>query len=113
VHPGAPVIEQNRAWGLFLAAIARGTASALERPNAATAALLEQARNLDPRLTRAEVTATLPVLSRATEAEPYGHMDSAEWREFIGWMRDHGLIESLPSPGAVLTEELLPGTIPE
>lgn len=98
---------------LFLAAMARGTAAALERPNAATAALLEQNPNLDPRLTRAEVKATLPVLSRATAEQPYGHMDGAEWRQFIGWMRDHGLIESLPAPASVLTEELLPGTIPE
>jgi hypothetical protein len=28
-------------------------------------------------------------------------------------MRDHGLISSLPSPEAVLTEELLPGKIPD
>ncbi|MGH2981158.1 MAG: ABC transporter substrate-binding protein [Solirubrobacterales bacterium] len=98
---------------LFLAAMARGTAAAVERPNAATEALLEQNRDLDPRLTRAEVKATIPVLSQATPQQPYGHMDRDEWREFIGWMRDNGLISSLPPPEAVLTEELLPGKIPE
>ena len=40
-------------------------------------------------------------------------MDKEQWKTFIGWMRDHGLITSLPSPGSVLTEELLPGTIPD
>jgi hypothetical protein len=40
-------------------------------------------------------------------------MDENQWREFIGWMRDHGQISSLPTPGQVLTEELLPGKIPD
>jgi hypothetical protein len=40
-------------------------------------------------------------------------MDEAQWREFIGWMRDQGLISSLPEPAAVLTEALLPGQIPD
>jgi putative hydroxymethylpyrimidine transport system substrate-binding protein len=98
---------------LFLAALARGTTATLENPNAATAALLEQNRNLDPKLTAAEVKATLPVLSRATPERPYGAMDPGQWAQFIGWMRDQGLISSLPPPQAVLTEELLPGRIPD
>ena len=53
------------------------------------------------------------MLSQATAESPYGDMDEAQWREFIGWMRDNGLIESLPTPAQVLTEELLPGKIPE
>jgi len=97
---------------LFLAAMARGTAAAEKDPKGATQALLEQNHNLDPKLTAAEVKATLPVLSQATAEHPYGYMDQAQWKEFIGWMRDHGLIKSLPPPGAVLTEEFLPGKIP-
>ena len=97
---------------LFLAAMARGTAAAEKDPKGATQALLEQNHNLDPKLTAAEVKATLPVLSQATAEHPYGYMDQAQWKEFIGWMRDHGLISTLPPPAAVLTEEFLPGRIP-
>ena len=97
---------------LFLAAMARGTAAAEKDPKGATQALLEQNHNLDPKLTAAEVKATLPVLSQASPKRPYGYMNQAEWQQFIGWMRDHGLISSLPTPPQVLTEELLPGSIP-
>ena len=97
---------------LFIAALARGTAAAVANPNAATKALLEQNPDLDPKLTAAEVKATLPVLSQASGDQPFGAMDEGQWREFIGWMRDHGQISSLPTPAQVLTEELLPGKIP-
>jgi hypothetical protein len=40
-------------------------------------------------------------------------MDAAEWKEFIAWFRDSGQISSLPAPGEVLTNEYLPGEIPE
>ncbi len=43
---------------------------------------------------------------------PIGYMDPAQWRQFIGWMRDNGLISSLPSPSRVLSNDYLPGDIP-
>lgn len=98
---------------LFLAALARGTAAAVERPNEATDAVLAQQASMDPKVVAAEVEATIPALSQASPERPYGDMDEAQWREFIGWMRDNGLIESLPTPAQVLSEELLPGEIPE
>jgi putative hydroxymethylpyrimidine transport system substrate-binding protein len=113
VAQGRRLDEDSEPIRLFLAALERGTGAAERDPKGATAALLEQNRDLDPKLTAAEVKATLPVLSQASAQHPYGHMDQAQWREFIGWMRDHGLISSLPSPGAVLTEEFLPGRIPD
>jgi putative hydroxymethylpyrimidine transport system substrate-binding protein len=112
VAQGQRLEDDSEPIRLFLGALARGTAAAEKAPNAATQALLEQNRDLDPKLTAAEVQATLPVLSQASPERPYGYMDPAQWREFIGWMRDHGLISSLPPPGALLTDELLPGNIP-
>ena len=91
---------------LFLAALARGTAAAVERPNATTAAILAANRELEPRLTRAEVKATLPLLSRS------GRMDAAKWREFIAWMNENGQLSDRPAPADVLTNEYLPGAIP-
>lgn len=98
---------------LFIAALARGTAAAIEHPSQATQALLDQNRDLDPKLTEAEVKATIPVLSQGSDKLPFGHMDPAQWEEFIGWMRDNGLISSLPAPSEVLTNEYLPGQIPD
>lgn len=92
---------------LFLAALARGTAAAIERPAATTEALLDANPDLDPKLTRAEVDATLPLLSED------GRMDPRSWETFIAWMRDNELIAELPAPAEVLTNEYLPGEIPE
>lgn len=92
---------------LFLAALARGTAAAVKSPDATTKALLAANADLDPELTLAEVEATLPLLSEA------GRMDPAKWRAFIAWMRDNGLISGRPAPSEVLTNEYLPGEIPE
>lgn len=92
---------------LFLAALARGTAAAVKSPGATTKALLEANADLDPKLTRAEVEATLPLLSLD------GAMDTAKWRAFIAWMRDNDLIAGRPAPSEVLTNEYLAGQIPE
>jgi putative hydroxymethylpyrimidine transport system substrate-binding protein len=99
--------DDPEAVRLFLAALARGTAAAVERPNAVTQALLEANRDLDPRLTEAEVKATLPLLS--TELR----MDPSAWQRFTLWMRDNGLISAPPPPGEVLSDEYLPGSIPD
>jgi putative hydroxymethylpyrimidine transport system substrate-binding protein len=98
---------------LFLAALARGTAAAAANPEAATQALLEANPDLDPKLTRAEVAATLPLLAPPRGEQPYGYMSPARWGRFAGWMRDNGLVSSLIPPAAVLSNAYLPGTIPE
>lgn len=49
------------------------------------------------------------MLSTAGKSRRFGYMDPAAWEEFIGWMRDNGLIESLPPVAQVLTNEYLPG----
>lgn len=98
---------------LFLAALARGTAAAAKNPGATTKALLEANPDLDPKLTKAEVAATLPLLNPPLNGHPYGYMDPAGWTKFTGWMRDNGLISSLPPTDSVLSNAYLPGEIPE
>ncbi|HYJ22971.1 MAG TPA: ABC transporter substrate-binding protein [Solirubrobacterales bacterium] len=98
---------------LFIAALERGTDAAVEDPKAATQAILEANDGLDPKLTAAEVEATLPLLSARTPSRPYGYMNPDEWRTFTGWMRDNGLIESLPEPSELLSNAYLSGEIPE
>ncbi|MEX0972087.1 MAG: ABC transporter substrate-binding protein [Solirubrobacterales bacterium] len=92
---------------LFLGALARGTAAAAENRTATTEALLEANPDLNPRLTAAEVVATLPLLSRT------GRMDPAKWEAFIAWMRENGQLSSRPDTAEVLTNEYLAGEIPE
>jgi putative hydroxymethylpyrimidine transport system substrate-binding protein len=101
-------------YRLFLAALQRGTEAAVKQPNAATKAILEANTGLDPKLTEAQVEATLPLLGAPPREQPYGFMDPAEWSTFAGWMRDNGLIESLPQAGELLSNDYLPGVeIPE
>jgi putative hydroxymethylpyrimidine transport system substrate-binding protein len=104
--------EDPQAIRLFLAALARGTAAAADDPQATTKALLEANPDLDPKLTQAEVAATLPLLNPARGGHPYGYMDAAQWRKFIGWMRDNELISALPPTSSVLSNAYLPGEIP-
>ena len=99
--------EDPEPYRLFLAALSRGTAAAVKSPEATVGALLEANPDLDPKLTRAEVDATLPLLSAD------GRMDAAAWAEFIGWMAENELIGSEPAPSQVLSNDYLPGTIPE
>jgi len=113
VAQGKRLEEDPQEIRLFLAALARGTAAAAKNPEATTKALLEANPDLDPKLTKAEVAATLPLLNPPLDGHPYGYMDPARWREFTGWMRDNELISSLPSPGSVLSNDYLPGEIPE
>jgi putative hydroxymethylpyrimidine transport system substrate-binding protein len=92
---------------LFLGALARGTAAAVKSPAATTEALLAANSDLDPKLTKAEVAATLPLLSKR------GTMNPAEWKVFIAWMNENGLISSRPSTAEVLSNEFLAGQIPD
>jgi putative hydroxymethylpyrimidine transport system substrate-binding protein len=99
---------------LFLAALERGTDAAVQQPGAATSTITEANPDLEPKLTAAEVKATLPLLGARTKGQPYGYMDPEEWSTFAGWMRDNGLIDSLPTASELLDNGYLPsGEIPE
>ena len=96
---------------LFIAALERGTKAAVADPPAATKAVLDAGKGLNPRFTAAEVRKTLPLLLKTGE-QPYGYMDPKQWQRFAQFFADHGLIEAVPSTGDVLTDDLLPGKIP-
>jgi putative hydroxymethylpyrimidine transport system substrate-binding protein len=106
------VAEDPEAIRLFIAALERGTEDAFDDPEAATEAILAAGDGLDPKLTAAEIDATLPLLLPESK-RPYGHMDEAEWDEFAGFLADEGFIKTRPEPGDAFTNELLPGEIPE
>ena len=97
---------------LFIAALEQGTRDAVGDPGAATDAVLAAGEGLDPKLTRAEIDATLPLLMPKSK-RPYGYMSEREWQEFAEFLAAEGVIEALPDIGEVLTNHLLPGEIPE
>jgi putative hydroxymethylpyrimidine transport system substrate-binding protein len=105
--------EDPERYRLFIAALERGTDAAVAQPKAATKAILEANSGLEPKLTEAEMTATLPLLGARVDGQPFGYMDPAEWETFVGWMRDNGLIESLPTAAELLSNAYLLGEIPE
>jgi putative hydroxymethylpyrimidine transport system substrate-binding protein len=105
--------QDPEAIRLFLAALGRGTAAAAADPEATTKALLEANPDLEPKLTRAEVAATLPLLDPPRRGRPYGYMDPGRWRAFVDWMRDNEQIASPPAITRLLSNDYLPGEIPE
>jgi putative hydroxymethylpyrimidine transport system substrate-binding protein len=105
--------EDPESIRLFIAALARGTAAAVQNPEAATKAVLEANHSLEPKLTAAEIKATLPLLAPKRYGHPYGYMDPLQWQRFISWMRDNELINVSPAPSQVLSNAYLPGRIPE
>jgi putative hydroxymethylpyrimidine transport system substrate-binding protein len=113
VAQGRRLEEDPEPIRLFLAALERGTEAAAKSPQATTEALLEVNPDLDPKLTRAEVAATLPLLDPPRHGRPYGYMATGRWTEFAAWMRDNGLVSTPIPPAAVLSNSYLPGTIPE
>jgi putative hydroxymethylpyrimidine transport system substrate-binding protein len=98
---------------LFIAALERGTREAIKRPEEATQAILDAGDGLEPKLTRAEIDATLPLLVPPKKSVPFGYMDGAEWEKFAGFFADNGLISTRPTADEMLTDDLLPGKIPD
>jgi putative hydroxymethylpyrimidine transport system substrate-binding protein len=94
---------------LFISATARGASQARRDPGQAAQALLDANPDLKERFTRASVRATIPALFPERSNQPWGYLDSVQWRNFGGWMVDNKLLEDLPDVDAAITEDLLPG----
>ena len=68
---------------------------------------------LEPKLTRAEIERTLPLLLPERGSQTFGYMDAREWERFAGFFADRGLISTRPTAAEMFTDEYLPGRIPE
>jgi putative hydroxymethylpyrimidine transport system substrate-binding protein len=106
------VSEDPEAIRLFIAALERGTIEARRDPQGATDALLEASPELQRKLTLAELRATLPLFF-PPQGEAFGYMDPAEWTAFAGFLADEGQLDTRLTADELLTNELLPGEIPE
>jgi putative hydroxymethylpyrimidine transport system substrate-binding protein len=94
---------------LFIGALAKGARQARKDPRGAAQALLDANPDLKPKLTRASVRVTLPVLFPKTSGAPWGYMDPAKWRTYGAWMFAHKVLKSRPIASEALTDALLPG----
>jgi putative hydroxymethylpyrimidine transport system substrate-binding protein len=98
---------------LFLDALEQGTRDAVADPKAATETILAAGEGLERELTAAEIDATLPLLLPQGRKATYGEMEPREWERFARFLADRGLIETLPEIGEVVSNEQLPGEIPD
>ena len=105
--------EEGAKIRLFISALKRGTEAAVAKPKAATEAILDANSSLEPKLTEAQIEATLPLLGNTPAGKPYGYMDPQEWEAFGGWMRDEELISTLPKATELLSNAYLVDEIPE
>lgn len=99
--------DDPEALRLFIAALERGTREAARDPAGAAEVVLEAGDGLDPKLTRAEVERTLPLLLPERPQDPYGYMDPRQWERFAGFFADRGLTEQRLGAEDLLTNELL------
>ena len=94
---------------LFISALARGADLSRQDPRGAIEALLRANPDLDPKLTRASVRATIPALFPRQSGRPWGYLDPAQWRSYGQWMLDERLLDRAPEAAAALSNDLLPG----
>ena len=92
----------------FLGAVARGTHDLQAHPGDVSA-LLKANPDLDPKLQKAAVKATLPFF-QPPSGKPFGYQDPAQWRAFADFLRSGGLIRG--GAAGAFTNALLPGQGP-
>ena len=112
VAKGSRIQDDPDPIRLFITALSRGTRFAVSHPNKATATVLEANDALKPKITAAQMKATLPVLDQdgngGPGTVPYGHQDTTSWQAFINWMVQEGVLNSSQRAVDALTNELLP-----
>ena len=93
----------------FMRALARGHQRLRADIGAGVDELVKANPDLDRKLQRAQVKATLPVFFPANKDHPFGFMDPVQWRAYATWMSDNGLIPDARTAQRAFTNEFLPG----
>jgi putative hydroxymethylpyrimidine transport system substrate-binding protein len=88
----------------FVGALVEGHRYALENPEAARDALLAANEELDPEVAEETVGLTVPLF----EAERIGYQDPEEWRIYVDWAVENGVLPGPVEVDAVMTNEFLP-----
>ena len=93
----------------FMRALALGHQALRDDIDKAVDELVDANPDLDSKLQRAQVKATLPVFFPKDEDKPFGYQDPAAWRRYTQWMLDNKLLSSPAGANRALTNEFLPG----
>ena len=90
----------------FLRAVSRGYTEAVADPEAAAAALLEAAPELDPALVGASQAWISPRYQ--AEAPRWGEQSAARWQTYADWMAEAGILPAPIDMSSAFTNEFLP-----
>ena len=93
----------------FMRALARGHELLRKDVDTGVDALVEANPDLDRKLQRAQVSATLPVFFPADDERPFGFQDPRAWRRYAQWMAEKKLLPGTESAQRAFTNEFLPG----
>jgi ABC-type nitrate/sulfonate/bicarbonate transport system substrate-binding protein len=75
----------------------------------AVSELVKANPDLDRKLQRAQVEATLPVFFPRDKDKPFGYQDPVAWKRYTQWMVDNDLLSDPTAADRALTNEFLPG----
>jgi putative hydroxymethylpyrimidine transport system substrate-binding protein len=88
----------------FIAALVKGHRYAIDHPEAARDALLKANKELDPELAKKTLDLTVPVF----EAKRVGYQDPGEWKAYVDWAVENGVLPKPVDVKKVMTNEYLP-----
>lgn len=86
-----PLLREGQVFQNFTSALARGTAAAVEEPERVVSALERAAKanpSTSPKALRAQVKATLPLLSKN------GYVNQDRIERLVNWMHEEGMVHS-------------------
>ena len=89
----------------FVGALVEGHRYAQENPEAARDALLAANEELDPEVAQETVALTVPLFG---EAGQIGYQDPEEWRAYVDWAVENGVLPGPVEVDEVMTNEYLP-----
>ena len=95
-----PLLGDTQLVRTFMSALARGTAAAVEEPEEVISALERAVKanpSTSPKALRAQVKATLPLLSKS------GYVNQERIEHFGNWMHEEGMIQSKVGVAAMST----------
>lgn len=94
--------KESQVIRTFMAALAQGTAAAIKDPETAAALIASnRGEELTPML-KAQVEATVPLLSKT------GEMDPEKASGLVAWMHEQGMVENEPSASELFSNDYLP-----
>lgn len=88
----------------FVGALVEGHRYALENPEDARDALIAANDELDPEVAEETVALTVPLFG----AERIGYQDPEEWRAYVDWAIENGVLPGPVEVDEVMTNEFLP-----